>query len=75
MTTSALLAVYPSECYATTNFLERDFWPGITREHAVTHRLACDRAIGAPDTELIYDPQAAYFLRRTIHTMRTETAG
>jgi hypothetical protein len=24
--TSALLAIYPSECYATRNFLERHFW-------------------------------------------------
>jgi hypothetical protein len=24
--TSALLAIYPSECHASTNFLERDFW-------------------------------------------------
>jgi hypothetical protein len=24
--TSALPAIYPSECYATTNFFERDSW-------------------------------------------------
>jgi hypothetical protein len=29
MTTSGLLAVYPGECYATTNFLEADFWGAI----------------------------------------------
>jgi hypothetical protein len=26
LNTSALLAIYPSECYATTNLLEADFW-------------------------------------------------
>jgi hypothetical protein len=35
--TSALLAIYFRECDATTNFPERDFWPGITSGYALIH--------------------------------------
>lgn len=79
MPTSATFAFLPACPSPVRNgakcrdhFLQRDFWTGIAREHAVTHGLACDCTIGAPDTELIYDPQEAHFLGRTIDTTHAE---
>jgi hypothetical protein len=38
--TSALLAIYPRECDATTNSPQADFWPGIAFGCAVIDRSA-----------------------------------
>jgi hypothetical protein len=50
---TALMAINPSECYAITNFLERDFGAGIASECAVNRELTDRQIYGKPTVQVL----------------------